>query len=70
MPWTWILVKDPYPQVSGIEFGYLTEYPKFLVDVLLMIVDATFMPLDHSLDMWILAISCVIIFLEHFSDFA
>jgi hypothetical protein len=40
-----------------------------MVDGLLMVVDATFMPLDHSLDMWMLPISCVIFFLEHLSDF-
>jgi hypothetical protein len=39
-----------------------------MVDGLLMVVDATFMPLDHSLDIWMLAISCVIFFLEHPSD--
>jgi hypothetical protein len=40
-----------------------------MVDGLLMAVDATFMPLDHYLDIWMLAISYVIFFLEHPSDF-
>jgi hypothetical protein len=30
--------------------------------------NTTFMPLDHSLDIWMLVISCVIFFLEHPSD--
>jgi hypothetical protein len=36
-----------------------------MFDGLLMVLDATFMPLDQSLDIWMLAISCVIFFLEH-----
>ena len=40
-----------------------------MLDGLLMVLDATFMPLDHSLDMWMLSISCVILFLEHPSDY-
>jgi hypothetical protein len=41
----------------------------WMADGLLMVVDDTFMPLDQSLDMCMLDISCFIFFLEHFSDF-
>jgi hypothetical protein len=40
-----------------------------MLDGLLMVLDATFMPLDHSLDKWMHVILWVIFFLEHPNGF-